>query len=42
MAKKEVKVKSVAKKGYFDDRFKMIAEMHEKKLAEQKAKGGKD
>ena len=38
--KKDVKVKSVAKKGYFNDRFKMIAEMHEKKLAAQKEDKG--
>ena len=36
MAKKDVKVKSVAKKGYFDDRVKKIQELHEKKLAAQK------
>ena len=36
MAKKDIKVKSVAKKGYFDDRFKKILELHEKKLAAQR------
>ena len=40
MAKKDVKVKSVAKKGYFDDRVKKVQELHEKKLAAQK--GDKD
>tara|TARA_R100001129_G_C5192107_1_gene211084 strand:+ start:267 stop:383 length:117 start_codon:yes stop_codon:yes gene_type:complete len=38
MSKKDVKVKSVAKKGYFDDRFKAIIKLHEEKLA----KGGKE
>jgi len=40
MTKKDVKVKSVAKKGYFDDRVKAILELHKKKLAEKN--GGKE
>ena len=36
MTKKDVKVKSVAKRGYFDDRFKKILDLHNKKLASQK------
>ena len=38
--KKDVKVKSVAKKGYFDDRIKAILELHNKKMAKQN--GGKE
>jgi hypothetical protein len=37
--KKDVKVKSVAKKGYFDDRVKAILALHEEKMKKQK--GGK-
>ena len=41
MTKKDINVKSVAKKGYFTDRINAIIKLHDKKLAEQKD-GGKD
>ena len=37
MTKRDVKVKSVAKKGYFTDRINAIMKLHDEKLA----KGGK-
>ena len=34
--KKDVKVKSVAKKGYFDDRIKAVLALHERKMKSQR------